>query len=144
MMPGSVGGVMSTLAVKGYQILGENGDGSVYATHTEAMEGSLAALDPDADSFEPGDELRVVGTDFTVVYVGHSGSDVIADFNGHRISIFTAEPRALGPEHGFFFAQSALTLCFLPGTLIATPSGTVPVETLAIGDLVLTADGNAQ
>ncbi|PZO72902.1 MAG: hypothetical protein DI629_20525, partial [Mesorhizobium amorphae] len=39
---------------------------------------------------------------------------------------------------------SSFTVCFLPGTLIATPSGTVPVETLAIGDLVLTADGNAQ
>ena len=33
--------------------------------------------------------------------------------------------------------------CFVAGTLIATPTGTVPVESLAAGDLVLTADGRA-
>jgi hypothetical protein len=33
--------------------------------------------------------------------------------------------------------------CFLPGTLIATPLGNRAVERLAIGDLVLTADGRA-
>lgn len=33
--------------------------------------------------------------------------------------------------------------CFLPGTRIATPSGQVAVETLAPGDLVMTADGRA-
>ena len=33
--------------------------------------------------------------------------------------------------------------CFLSGTLIATPSGEVPVEHLKIGDLVTTADGRA-
>lgn len=32
-------------------------------------------------------------------------------------------------------------LCFLEGTLIATPSGDVPVETLRIGDPVVTHDG---
>ena len=33
--------------------------------------------------------------------------------------------------------------CFLSGTAIATPAGATPVDTLAIGDLVLTADGRA-
>jgi Hint domain len=32
-------------------------------------------------------------------------------------------------------------LCFLPGTRIATPSGEIPVEKLAVGDQVLTAFG---
>jgi hypothetical protein len=35
-------------------------------------------------------------------------------------------------------------LCFLAGTLIATPSGEVPVEQLRVGDLVLTARGEAR
>ncbi len=33
--------------------------------------------------------------------------------------------------------------CFMPGTLVATPSGQVPVETLRRGDTVLTAEGRA-
>ena len=36
------------------------------------------------------------------------------------------------------------TLCFLPDTLIATPSGEVKVQALRTGDLVLTAAGNAR
>ncbi|MCB4771919.1 Hint domain-containing protein [Ancylobacter sp. Lp-2] len=39
---------------------------------------------------------------------------------------------------------SAFVACFLAGTLIATPSGAVPIETLAAGDLVLTDTGEAR
>jgi hypothetical protein len=59
--------------------------------------------------------------------------------------------------HYFFFTQDQLAgsditlhrehggehICFMPGTRIATPAGETPVETLAIGDLVLTSDGAA-
>ena len=34
--------------------------------------------------------------------------------------------------------------CYLRGTMIATPQGERPIESLAIGDLVLTADGEAR
>ncbi|HYZ34165.1 MAG TPA: Hint domain-containing protein, partial [Crenalkalicoccus sp.] len=34
-------------------------------------------------------------------------------------------------------------ICFLAGTAIATPEGERAIETLAIGDLVLTAEGRA-
>ncbi len=37
-----------------------------------------------------------------------------------------------------------LTICFMPGTLIATPAGEVAVETLKPGDLVLTSAGEAK
>jgi hypothetical protein len=36
---------------------------------------------------------------------------------------------------------TAYTYCFLSGTMITTPRGDVPVEYLAIGDMVTTADG---
>lgn len=35
-------------------------------------------------------------------------------------------------------------VCFTPGTLIATPTGSVAIETLSIGDLVITADNGLQ
>ncbi|NKX44718.1 Hint domain-containing protein [Roseibacterium sp. KMU-115] len=41
------------------------------------------------------------------------------------------------------FEPTGNPVCFLPGTLIATPNGEVAVETLAIGYLVTTADGRA-
>lgn len=37
-----------------------------------------------------------------------------------------------------------MPICFVAGTLIKTPTGQVPVETLKAGDLVLTADNGAQ
>jgi hypothetical protein len=57
--------------------------------------------------------------------------------------------------HYFFFTQDQLNgsdimlhrehggehICFMPGTRIATPDGETPVEALAIGDLVLTSEG---
>jgi len=39
--------------------------------------------------------------------------------------------------------SSTFTVCFLAGTMIATPAGDVAIEALMIGDLVLTADGRA-
>jgi len=39
------------------------------------------------------------------------------------------------------FDTSTFTVCFLAGTMVATPAGETPVESLAIGDLVLTGDG---
>ena len=39
---------------------------------------------------------------------------------------------------------SDTSACYCPGTLIATPAGEVPVEALAIGDLVLTVAGLAE
>lgn len=41
------------------------------------------------------------------------------------------------------FADQTTPICFMPGTLVATPTGSAAVETLRRGDLVLTADGAA-
>ncbi|MBY0333948.1 MAG: Hint domain-containing protein [Acetobacteraceae bacterium] len=39
------------------------------------------------------------------------------------------------------FSDGTVPICFYPGTLIRTPTGEAPVESLAAGDLVLTHDG---
>ena len=44
---------------------------------------------------------------------------------------------------GLSVDTSPFTVCFLAGTMIATPAGETAIEALAIGDRVLTADGHA-
>jgi hypothetical protein len=50
---------------------------------------------------------------------------------------------ALSPEHGAPPPPESAP-CFMAGTRIATPSAEVAVETLQVGDLVLTADGRSE
>jgi len=49
-------------------------------------------------------------------------------------------------DSDFFFVTSTIPspICFCSGTQIATPAGEVPVETLTVGDRVLTASGAAR
>lgn len=50
-----------------------------------------------------------------------------------------------GLEHNKYEPSvAALNVCYVSGTLIATPDGEVPVEELRAGDLVLTRDHGAQ
>lgn len=42
------------------------------------------------------------------------------------------------------FGVTGGPVCYTEGTLILTPSGEVPIETLAVGDLVITATGKAE
>ncbi len=57
-------------------------------------------------------------------------------WNGSRIKAFSAdEPERLrGPQHHRAW-------CFIAGTMVATPGGEVPIESIAVGDLVLTREG---
>jgi hypothetical protein len=48
---------------------------------------------------------------------------------------------SLTAEPSTNFLTSSPVVCFAPGTLVRTPRGDVPVESLQIGDLVLTASG---
>lgn len=44
----------------------------------------------------------------------------------------------------FFNADNTGVVCFTPGTMILTPSGEVPIETLRVGDLVVTRDNGVK
>ena len=54
---------------------------------------------------------------------------------------FHAAPDGSG---GTLVTETETPICFLRGTLITTPSGEVPIEQLAVSDLVLTARGEAR
>lgn len=60
-----------------------------------------------------------------------------------QVEAATTEANALAARSAAELA-AAEAACFCAGTLIATPEGERPVETLAIGDRVLTADGTAR
>jgi hypothetical protein len=68
----------------------------------------------------------VTGSDLTTGTFGTTGTGPLTVLSGSSELTFDPVPS---------------TLCFLGGTNIATPSGEIAVETIKIGDLILTADG---
>lgn len=110
-----------------------------------------------------GDTLAGAGGDDTLT--GGAGDDVLFGGDGDDIAIFAGARADYAVEQGedtlggyqlvtgpdgtdriygaeiLRFADEDVPVCFLPGALIMTPSGEVPVEGLRPGDLVLTADG---
>ncbi len=62
--------------------------------------------------------------------------------SGGKTFLFTLGDPAQGVEPDYSVGGT-FSVCFMPGTLIATPSGERAIETLSIGDDVLTADGRA-
>lgn len=76
-----------------------------------------------------GNYAGTVGTDGAIFVSG--GTRLLLSNTGGLTGTITADP------------TQTLLVCFLPGTLIATPEGEVAVESLSIGDAILTADGRA-
>lgn len=118
-----------------------------------------------------GDDKLTGGSgDDTFAFAGHFGSDVITDLgNGDKIDLTafgsitnvsdltitevdgdtvitvpgggTITVEGLTPAEVISQIEVA---CVMRGTLVRTPAGEVPVETLAIGDTVVTIDGAAE
>jgi hypothetical protein len=92
-------------------------------------------------SFGPGDLLTYNASAHTIT---------ISDSGGYNIKTFTFSPSTdvsrikLTQEDVAGVLADVLTICFMPGTMIATSEGEAPVETLQRGDLVLTAEGEAR
>jgi len=70
---------------------------------------------------------------------GVEGIIVLADATGQHYLITDSDPGYTGGET---FSSTGENFCFGPGTMIATPEGEKPVETLHIGDPVLTSTGD--
>lgn len=93
------------------------------------------------DPIEVGDVFTIVGSTLAWTVIGFSNGGVVGSTTaGFSDTLFTNDT-TLSMDDEVPFDTDPLPVCFLAGTAIATPSGPVPVERLAIGDLVLTSGG---
>ncbi|MEH6360522.1 MAG: Hint domain-containing protein, partial [Amylibacter sp.] len=101
-------------------------------------------LQIDIKQYDPTDIVTLIGStnggvdpddssEFDFEYVG-------ADGETHTGFIHAKD----GSEQDFTSDPSPITICFTPGTLIATPRGAILVEDLRVDDLVITADNGLQ
>ncbi|SNS68623.1 Hint domain-containing protein [Antarctobacter heliothermus] len=107
--------------------------------------------DGDADTtFETGDSYFAASIGDTLVYQGTAVVDGVTwpvfsyqSFPSFFTIIMDQAPVAVPPTLGPVFTSGDTfnNACFAAGTQISTPSGDVAVETLKIGDRILTADG---
>ncbi len=109
--------------------------------------------DSGSTTFTLNESLDVLNGGGTVLFSGtFLGTTVV---NGHTYVVLSVNTtvRLFGPTadvstfpsdyDDLTIDTNTFTVCFLAGTSIATPAGETPIESLAIGDLVLTADGRA-
>jgi T5SS/PEP-CTERM-associated repeat protein len=104
---------------------GTPGIGGFHGTIANFTVGDTIVVDTD-----PNAGLSVNGADVEVIENGTTLGTIAFDTAANAQAAFDAG--AIQIPH---------TLCFLPGTLITTPSGERPVERLAVGDRVRTASG---
>jgi hypothetical protein len=115
-------------------------EGNSY-THTDAGDGSFA----DDEALEVGESVVLIEDDSSETVVGTfvAGTDdggIIYDQGGTLIWRTNVDSNETGGPLVEGFARTT-EVCFAAGTRIATPDGERAVETLAIGDPILTADG---
>jgi glycosyltransferase involved in cell wall biosynthesis len=98
----------------------------------------------------PGDRLAILGV--TITSATYSGTTLTLNTSGGTFS-FTNITLASNETPGATFGTTTFEgnsygyiqmACYCRGTLILTPTGEVPVESLAIGDEVVTASGVAK
>ncbi|GAA0591723.1 hypothetical protein GCM10009416_32660 [Craurococcus roseus] len=109
-----------------------------------------------------GDDVVVLGGGGNDTVDGGEGADTVV-FAGEKADYTITSATDAGGQHFLVtdtvggggtakvygaefleFADQTDPVCFMAGTLVATPSGERAVETLAAGDLVLTAGGGAK
>ncbi len=115
-----------------------------YQIKSGALGGTQTCTDNQPDeTFSSGETIFVSdGTDdFTDTYIGFFAGGFVGEEAGTYY--FYTNDTSLAFDTIFTVNTGAFTVCFLAGTMIATPAGEVAIETLGPGDLVLTADGGA-
>ena len=115
------------------------GEGNDTLTHTGTSTGNLEGGGGD-------DTLHAGG--FTDFVLGGLGNDTLYVPVGSVITPFSATGGNVltpdGQSFTYLEVENVFIECFTSGTLIRTPTGDVPIETLSIGDKVSTLDNGAR
>jgi hypothetical protein len=93
------------------------------------------------DPIEVNDVFSIVGSSTAWTVVGFSDGGIVGTAFGFGDRLFTNDAN-LSQGDLEPFDTTPLPVCFLAGTAIATPGGSVLIEHLVIGDMVLTATGD--
>jgi len=130
------------------------------ATPQALVVGSITLIDQDDDGLiEPGDTLN--GTNITAVYNGDTitvggnviqGATIYLSGGGRQFVALDGSVLQDGTATNstWVFNSTSFNVgnlgppCFTPGTRIRAQNGDVPVEELAVGDLVMTRDNGLQ
>ncbi len=91
-----------------------------------------------------GDTVTVDGTVIRGVTFITTGGPFFTPNDGSVLVDGTAQATTIVFQSTFMPVDTLGPPCFVRGTLILTPQGLVPVETLKAGDLVITRDSGAQ
>ena len=108
--------------------------GNEVVTYSAVVTGSIDG------TFTVGDTVTINGS-FDVRFVGHISGGIVVQRDGDFF-LYANSQKLVGST--FQVSVTPFPVCFLEGTLIATPDGARAVEALSIGDLVATADGSTR
>jgi adhesin HecA-like repeat protein len=152
------GGGMFDLAA-GSDLTFNGGVAATSTVHFTAATGTLGLDDP-ADfastvyGLQPGDafDFTSITSIGTIVAGVDPSNHLTLTSDGILLTEIQLDPAQsfanylfhAAPDSGAGTLVTETPLCFLTGTMIATPCGEVPIEQLAVGDMVLTARGDAR
>ena len=116
---------------------------NVYETDGTPLSDDLTASDGLGDTqFTFGETINFQGDPDDYTFVGSFGSGWIGESEEGVFWLFTNDS-TIADGTVINADTNPFTVCYLTGTLIATPEGPRAVETLAPGDRVLLADGRS-
>ncbi|HIM20495.1 MAG TPA: Hint domain-containing protein [Rhodospirillales bacterium] len=132
-----------------YYLLTGSGSYSITGNSTYTATGGSFTINDNQDASadgltNPGDNLQFfsnyTGSNVTGTLVGTTPNGVVVSRGGYNY-LFTNSTYSLNQSGISPNTSDPYNYCFLEGTSINTPEGTRPVESIEMGDKVLSADG---
>jgi hypothetical protein len=120
-------------------------DGNYVVAGRQVVDGIASDSDSGSETFELS-EAVIYDDEFGQIeaeYIGYYGNGWVgaADLGGFTVNYLFSNDGSLQDDDVIPVVAADFTVCFLAGTAIACPGGDRPVEDLAVGDIVITADG---